>query len=286
MQGKVSLGALAETYVRRRVELREITPSTGRTTRQCLRSFVASYGNRPPGRMGQADIERWMRARQHVAPGTMRLNVQHVRQFVQWLRNEDVIRRDPMRAIRTPKVPRSVPRALPADHVDALMAVLPDARAVAIVMLMLGLGLRVAEVAGLQVGDWDEHGGTITVAGKGGHVRLLPMPERVAEALNRYRPGRSRGPLIQRADGHGGLAPSTIGILMAEWMRAAGVKRAAFDGRSCHALRHTLASGVADVEPDLRVTQQILGHRHLTSTQIYLRGVEADRMRTALESVA
>lgn len=285
-EGSAKVEPLITRYVASRLTRREICRMTARRTRTVLNSFAATYGQRPVKNMSAADIERWMKTRQHVAQSTLRYDVVTLRTFIKWLRQEGELRNDPMRTIANPKTPRSVPRALTRAEGMALLSVLPDARANAIVMLMLGLGLRRSEVAGLQAGDWDQVARTLRVTGKGGHTRLLPVPGRVAAALNRYRVRMAAGPMIRHHDGVRGLSAIRISALIRDWMLLAGIKAAPYDGKACHSLRHTLASEVADVEPDLRVLQQILGHVSLTSTQIYLRGVESARLRSALEGAA
>lgn len=277
---------LARQYVASRLARREIVRKTAIRQRSVLRGFAVSFGRRAPKNMGAADIERWMVSRRGISTSTMRQELVTVRGFVTWLRREGHLFRDPMRDIRNPRLPRSVPRSLTQVQVASLLAVLPDARANAIVMLMLGLGLRRAEVARLQCGDWDQVARTLHVVGKGDHERLLPVPARVATALDEYRVQVTAGHLIRRLDGRGPLTTNRISELMQTWMTAAGIKRAAWDGKACHSLRHTLASEVADVEPDLRVLQQILGHVNLTSTQIYIRGAEMTKLRVALECAA
>lgn len=282
----MDIDVLASAYLRSRVTRREIGKLSAIRTRTVLTSFVQSFGRRPVHTVGERDIERWLATRKHVAISTLRYDIVTLRGFMVWLRRQGHVRRDPMTNIATPRVPRSVPRALMRSEVASLLAVLPDARAEAIVMLMLGLGLRRAEVASLQAGDWDRVACTLRVCGKGGHERLLPVPVRVSSALDRYRIRVSAGPLIRREDGRGGLSPKTISGLMHAWMTEAGIKRGPYDGRACHSLRHTLASDIADVESDLRVLQQILGHTQLSSTQVYLRRAESAKLRTALEGAA
>jgi integrase len=78
------------------------------------------------------------------------------------------------------------------------------------------------------------------------------------------------------------LAPDTISGMVSEWMRAAGVKSWARDGVSAHALRHTCASDVLEHSKDLRAVQDMLGHRHLQTTSVYLRRANLDRLREAM----
>ena len=90
--------------------------------------------------------------------------------------------------------------------------------------------------------------------------------------------------MIRRLDGVSPISNSYIGRMTREWLELAEVKSRPGDGKACHALRHTMASEVADVEPDLRVLQGLLGHVSLTSTQVYLRSADMGRMRAALEA--
>lgn len=277
------LRRLAAQYVRGRVQRHEVLPSSAVRMRTVLASFTRSYGARPVSKMSPRDIQRWLESRAHVAAGTRRNEVVIVRGFVRWLQQERKVRADPMLGIKSPKVPRSVPRALSDAEMGRLWAVLPDARAHAIVALMVGAGLRRGEVIALQTGDWDRDSHTLRVVGKGGHTRLVPAPRRVELYLHNYLVGMKAGPLIRRLDGVSPISNNYIGRLMRTWLEDSGVKLAAFDGRACHSLRHTLASQVATRQPDLRVLQQILGHQSLTSTQVYLRHAEMDKLREAMD---
>lgn len=280
------LGALVRVYVNGRLARGEIMRGSATRTRTILSYLADTFGHRPVANMGHADIDRWRATRGHLSPATLRTEISVVRGFVRWLQRERHVRTDPMAYTKPPRVPRTVPRALTRSEVEALWRVLPDERARAIVALMLGCGLRRCEVLRLQVGDWDRRLGTIRVHGKGNHERVIPIPGYVATHLERYLVDARWGPMIRRLDGVTSISSSYLGRLVQEWMVEAGVKHAPLDGKACHALRHTLASEVADVEPDLRVLQEILGHRYLTSTQVYLRRVQLPRMRAAMEAAA
>lgn len=283
--GAATLVPLVYAWVNGRVRRREITADTARRYRTVALSFAVSYGGRPVKSMGRHDIERWIETRSHLAPGTLRNDVNQVRQFVTWLQREKHIARNPMLDIRTPKVPRSVPRALTAAEARRFWESLPDLRARAIVTLMLGLGMRRAEVLGLQVGDWDRRAGVIVVTGKGGHMRMLPILPAQADHLQRYLDsiGVTAGPMIRTEDGTRSISNCWLGMLVAQWMRDCGVKHRPLDGKAAHALRHTAASDIADVESDLRVVQQFLGHQSLATTQVYLRRIDVGEIRAALE---
>ena len=71
---------------------------------------------------------------------------------------------------------------------------------------------------------------------------------------------------------------------MRGWMAAAGIKQRAYDGRGCHSMRHTKASEVMDAIGDIRAVQQLLGHAHISSSQIYVRPIPMDKLREAMEA--
>lgn len=280
-----TLHPLVREYVRGRLERREITAGTGVNDRGVLYRFAAIYGNRPVKNMSGSDIERWQATQARLAPGTRRHEIGVVRGFVRWLQRCRHLKNDPMVHIVFPTMPRRIPRALTRDQVEALTAVLPDLRARAIVALMVGCGLRKIEIHRLQVGDWDRRQNTLNLVGKGLHERTVPISGHVAEVLTEYVGGLSFGPMIRREDGVP-LSTDQIGKLMRKWMYASGIKEKGYDGKGCHSLRHTIASEIADVEPDLRVVQEFLGHVSLTTTQIYLRRAGLSKMRAAMERAA
>lgn len=286
--GGTPMGRIAYGYIKGRIDRREIKRLTGYRNLGVLRGFCDSFGNRPVSNLSRRDIEVWMAKRSSLSAGTRLQEVATLRAFCRWLQRERHIKHDPMMDIRNPRVPRTVPRALSRDEINALYAVLPDNRARAIFALMRGLGLRKCEVLSVEVGDWDRGAATIRVKGKGGHERIVPVTEHETVALEAYvaETGVRAGVLIRRLDGTGPLSSSRLHEIMREWMETAGVKHRAYDGRACHSLRHTLASEVADVEPDLRVLQQLLGHVSLSSTQVYLRNATLAKVRAAMEASA
>jgi site-specific recombinase XerD len=155
----------------------------------------------------------------------------------------------------------------------------------AVVALMLGCGLRCAEVATITVDDWDRRGEVLRVAGKGGHERIVPVPPDVAAALAGYlahEPAAGDSPIVRARTHPGGVRPDYLSQMVSRTMAAAGVKRAAWDRVSGHALRHTAATEVLDASGDLRVVQEMLGHQRLETTSVYLARAGVDRVRAAM----
>lgn len=217
----------------------------------------------------------------HLAPASRAAYLSAVRGFSAWMVDEGIIATDPCEGVPTPKRPRAVPRAIGRDGILAALDCADD-RERAVLALGVGMGLRRAEIAGARWSDLDERAMTLLVKGKGGHERMLPVPPWVLVALNKVR-GHAQGPLIPnyvRPGEH--LAPITVGHITRSVLERAGVKHAAFDGVSTHALRHTAASDLLDASPDLRLVMQLLGHQQLATTSIYLRRASLGSLRDAM----
>jgi integrase/recombinase XerC len=198
-----------------------------------------------------------------------------VRSFYRFLVLDGRLPQSPAQQLRTPKVPRTLPRTLSERQAAAAVAA-PETstprglRDRAILELIYGAGLRVGECAGLDLADVDLEaaGGTVRVLGKGAKERVVPFGRFAAEALRRYlKLGRPRlatavtgdFPLWLNHDG-GRLSVRSMHSLVA---RASG--RAA----SPHTLRHAYATHLLDRGADLRSVQELLGHASLSTTQIY-----------------
>ncbi len=267
------LERLVEAYVRERRLRQEITALTARNYRSTLGRLAESFGARPVARLGQRDIEKWLESRSGRSAATRRSEFSEVRSFCQWLARRRHVRVDPTAELPAIKVPRRLPRALPADKVAKLLATVPDARAVLMCLLMVQEGLRCGEVSALQVGDIDFNERTARVVGKGQHERFLPLSDETWRALVAYlreHPATS-GPLVRsyRVEWRS-LAGDTISGLVSEWMSLAGIKRYRRDGVSAHSLRHTSATDMLRSGAHLRDVQHALGHAHLATTETYL----------------
>ncbi|HEY7808967.1 MAG TPA: tyrosine recombinase XerC [Allosphingosinicella sp.] len=178
--------------------------------------------------------------------------------------------------LRGPKVPRSVPRPISPDEVMALAEEVEEdasaewiaARDHAVLMLLYGSGLRVAEALGLT-GAALPLGDTVTVAGKRNKTRVVPMLEPVRDAIGRYLalspwPVSREQPLFRGARG----GPLN-GELVRRVVRRARARLGLSERTTPHALRHSFATHLLGRGADLRSLQELLGHASLSSTQIY-----------------
>ena len=276
------IGGLVTKYMRQRHHQGRYNEGSVRVVEPRLRSFAESFGRRPLHHLTRRAVERWLESLRHLSPNSRAAYFSSLRQFTRWLVEEGHLDHDPCTRIPTIKRPHHVPRAQTPEAVARVLAACRTDRDRAIVWLMVGMGLRRGEVAALRWEDYDPSGRVMLVRGKGDRERELPVPTEVARILTRLNGGA--GAIIRsHKDRFRGVQPGTIGKRVTQLMRDAGIKRAAYDGVSAHALRHTAASDVLDACDDLRVVQEMLGHQNLATTAIYLRRAGVKKMRAAME---
>jgi integrase/recombinase XerC len=205
-----------------------------------------------------------------------------VRSLYRFLARRGVMRRNPARDVRAPRLARKLVTFLPADEAAALVdarGLAGDARArdVAILEMLYATGLRVSELAGLDLDAIDREARTVRVLGKGSKERMVPYGAPAARALDAYLARRAthRGPVFVNARG-GRLSPRSIHTIVRRAARAAGVTRRV----SPHTLRHTFATHLLDRGADLRMIQELLGHSRLSTTQRYTHVSTAQLLKT------
>lgn len=181
-------------------------------------------------------------------------------------------------------VPRKLPVALDAEQVTRLLAE-PKADTViglrdrALLALLYGTGIRATERASLRSGQVDLTRLTINVRGKGGHERVIPLNPQLAEVLRAY--AQARGPALPTAPffrSRFGRPLSRGGVY--ERVRTWGQRSRVGIPLSPHRMRHTFATHLVRAGVGLVTIRDLLGHRQITSTQIYLH-VTAKDLRSA-----
>lgn len=248
-----------------------------------LGSLVRSFGDRPADQLTREDLEDWIGSLGHLKASSRSSYLSSAKTFTRWAAGRGYLGHDPGALVESIRRPRRVERALSPSQVAAVFAACADDRDRAIVWMMVGCGLRRAEVAAASWENIDLERATIIVEGKNDNERLIPMPAPVIEAIEAVRSDATSGPVI-RTDIHDRhVSIEWIGLRVSTLMRQAGIKRSNYDGVSSHALRHTAASDVLDACNDLRVVQAMLGHAHLSSTAIYLRRANLGQLRDAME---
>ncbi len=202
-----------------------------------------------------------------------------VKEFFRHLKERRIIRHDPTELVDAPKKATVLPRVLSEQEVAAMLDAIkgPDPRDLrdrALLEVMYGCGLRVAETCALKVEDVIADGELLRVMGKGSKERVVPLGRAAGRALTSYMES-ARG-LFTRGD----LGESHIfitrlarpftrqGVFKIVRERAAAVGIAA-DRISPHVLRHCFASHMLQHGADIRAIQEMLGHADIGTTQIY-----------------
>lgn len=280
-----TLAPYIRAFLTERATLGAYGPKSLRSVPGRLTSLSKCHGARPLDKLTEKAIIRWLGSLSHLSKNSRASYMSSARQFTAWLAARGHIPKDP--CVGIPPLPRSasVPRAQEPEAIAALLAACRDDRERAIVWLMVGLGLRRMEVAGLRWEHIDTRAGLLLVAtAKNDRPRWLPLTPEVWAALRPLQGHASGAVISSHQTGCAGkpISPEHVGALMTQAMRRAGIKTRSYDGVSGHALRHTCASDTLDQCGDIRVVQEVLGHAHLSTTAIYLRRRTAAQMMDAL----
>jgi integrase/recombinase XerC len=196
-----------------------------------------------------------------------------VRSLYQFLIREQLCKHNPAVDLRAPRSPRKLPRALDADLASQLLDDSSDddwlaVRDHAMLELFYSSGLRLSELAGLNISELDLPQGEVRVLGKGSKTRLIPVGRMAREALQRWLELRLLTNTPEQAlfIGKQGrrLTPRAIQLRVRRW----GVTHIG-QNLHPHMLRHSFASHVLESSGDLRAVQELLGHADISTTQIY-----------------
>lgn len=214
-----------------------------------------------------------------------------LRSFFKFLVKKGMIEFNPMEGILTPKREKNLPAYLSVDAIFRLLDSietdsLQAARNRAIFETLYSCGIRVSELAGLDVYDLDTAAGMLKVLGKGGKERLVPIGAKALDSLAAYRRmlqaqggigTASNGPLFLNLRGQR-LTTRSVARILKKIAAACGILTPV----SPHTLRHTFATHMLDAGADLRSVQELLGHQNLSTTQKYTH-VSIDRLMDAYD---
>ncbi|HEX4119688.1 MAG TPA: tyrosine recombinase XerC [Verrucomicrobiae bacterium] len=270
------------------------SPYTERNYRQALREFAAWSKERrgvwPDWvALGRDDFRDFLRAlgRNQLSRAGVRLRFSALRSFYKFLVREGLLSASPIRNISLPKLEKRVPRFLTVQQFEAL-AKAPlkelqtasknkkvDAsvfiRDAAMLEVTYSCGLRVSELCRLNAGDLDSSEELVRVHGKGKKERLVPIGLPALDGIEaywkhvHYSPEPEMPVFFGHGKRHARLSPRNVQVRLKKYLRSAGLD----PKLSPHKLRHSFATHLLDAGADLRSVQELLGHAHLVTTQVY-----------------
>jgi site-specific recombinase XerD len=201
-------------------------------------------------------IEEWLDSRDNAAR-TRYIDVSHLAAFFRWAIREELTDRDPTQRIDRPKVHVGVPRPIDTDDLRRALRQSPNAELTAMLHLAAFAGLRCAEIAALDWGDFN--GDLMLVRGKGGKERVVPVHPLITSSLRALPNRRSHGPVF-------GIPAHRVSHRISHHMMRCGIVATA------HQCRHWFATTAYEESgSDLRMVQELLGHSSPTTTAMYTR---------------
>jgi integrase/recombinase XerC len=254
--------------------------------------FIAAHRGGVPGladlkALTPADFRAFLAARAmaQIKRSSSARAMSVLRGFFRFLDRRGLVKNAALAAVRTPKLPKPVPKALSVEAAQDALDLAPSLarnewegkRDLAIFTLLYGGGLRIGEALSLTRREAPVKAGAVTITGKGNKTRLVPILPAVAVAIGDYLAACPHelapdGPLFVGARG-GALSPRPIQARMAQLRTLLGLDEHA----TPHALRHSFATHLLAEGADLRAIQELLGHASLSTTQRYT-AVDAARL--------
>jgi integrase/recombinase XerC len=196
------------------------------------------------------------------------------RTFYRYLARDHGLTHNPFQGIRSPKTPKTLPRALSPDEAARLVDLPGDEpmtiRDRAMFELFYSSGLRLSELTGVKLGDVDFQDGTVRVTGKGNKARVVPVGDLAQRALRDWLAARAmlatpEQPLLFVSSSGRPVSPRTVQRRLETWALRQGLTQHVHP----HMLRHSFASHVLQSSGDLRAVQEMLGHSSISTTQVY-----------------
>lgn len=286
---------------------------TQRNYRQALKEFTRWHRQERSGTpvwtaLNRDDFRAYLRflGREQFARAAIRLRFSALRSFYKFLVRRGIASTIPIRNIQLPKLERRLPRFLTADQMNELLnaPILEFAeqskaakekgeeidrtiyfRDTAILETIYSCGLRISELCGLRVEDLDPSERLLRVRGKGKKERITPIGEHALQAISHYWktlsnvPERTEPVFWTSGSEPRPVAPRVIQSRLKRYLARAGLD----PDLTPHKLRHSYATHLLDGGADLRSVQELLGHAHLVTTQVYTH-VSIDRLKKAYDS--
>ncbi|MCZ6643539.1 MAG: tyrosine recombinase XerC [Gammaproteobacteria bacterium] len=207
-----------------------------------------------------------------LAPRSIQRALSCIRSFFAYLEKNGEADQNPAVGNKSPKRKMKLPNLLDTDQAARLFVFEAktdiEKRDRAIMELLYGSGLRLSELTKLDVRDLQMQSGFVTVQGKGNRIRQVPLGSHSIDAINTWLECRTiRTPEQPLFTSRGGnrISPRSVQARLKVWAQ----RQLGSNELHPHMLRHSFASHVLESSSDLRAVQELLGHAHITTTQIY-----------------
>ena len=271
--------ARIEEFVRHLSHERRLSELTCRNYRRDLDKLAAWCGLNGVAVWADLDEEH-VRAfasatyRRGLSPRSIQRQLSAARTFFRYLLREGHVRKNPVQSVSAPKSGKRLPENLDADRMARLLDIPGDgplvARDRALLELLYSSGLRLAELTGLNIGDVDLREGTVSVTGKGGKDRIIPVGRYAREAMEAWlrvrqdlaKAGETAIFVSQRGTR---LSPRSVQARVDHWAKRQGIDTRVYP----HLFRHSFATHLLESSHDLRGVQELLGHANISTTQVY-----------------
>jgi integrase/recombinase XerC len=282
---------LADEFLRDLEVERNASPRTRRIYADALRNFRAQSRTSDWRRCTSQDFRDYLFGlmKEKQARAYIRLQFSALRSFYRYLLARNRLTKDPVSDVQLPKLEKKLPLVLTQSQVNELLTAplrigkaksaptwMPQ-RDAAIMEVFYSSGLRLAELASLNVNHLDLYTESVRVLGKGRKERVCPVGAPALQAVSRYRAAANvhHGPLfLNKARRR--ISPRSIWLVLKRYLRHTSIPISV----SPHQLRHSFATHLLDNGADLRSVQALLGHASLSTTQIYTH-VTTERLKKA-----
>jgi integrase/recombinase XerC len=238
--------------------------------------------------------------KRNIGRASTKLQFSALRSFYKFLIRQRLVESSPIKSVTVQKLPQRLVQFLTPKQMEALLIAPFDLlprddkrkasqtakvlcwRDVAVLETIYSCGLRISELCGLQAGDIDRSEKLVRVKGKGKKEREVPIGEVALKAIADYwrlLPKQPEGDcpvFLARAKGIRAVSPRSLQLRLKRYLKIAGLEPTL----TPHKLRHSYATHLLEAGADLRSVQELLGHEHLATTQIYTH-VTVDRLKKA-----
>ena len=298
-----------DAFLKHLVNERGASVYTVRNYSQALLEFVRWHEEHKKSapawdKLQRDDFRLYLRflGRGNLSRAATQLRFSALRSFYKYLLRNGIVESLPIKNLALPKLEKRLPKFLTGGQLEALLEApgkelsaqkqaskravdpLPFQRDTAILETIYSCGLRVSELCALRVCDIDFSELLVRVAGKGKKERLVPIGEPAVKAIQEYwillrePPSAEQPVFLAHTQGFEPVSPRVIQLRLKRYLMAAGLD----PKLTPHKLRHSYATHLLDNGADLRSVQELLGHAHLVTTQIYTH-VSTERLKKAYD---